>query len=318
MKIINNQNISKKRKFIPSRKLFAFTTVFLLLTLTIICEKISAQAGASAGVRPSDSFSFVYFTDAHLDYKGNTIQYFNKAVKTINKLNPDFVITGGDNIKDATLTTEAVADSLFDLYISGIKKFKMDVHTGIGNHESFGTGKTVTDSMSPFYGKKMYESKIGLRYYVFSHRGWKFFMLDGIINTDSGHHYTGGIDDAQMNWIKSELAATDTLTPVVICSHIPIISSLKKFEFGSLSGTPENDGISNSIELFDLFSHHNLKLVLQGHFHFLEVLYTNDIYYITGPSLTARWGNIFTRKSGFLLFITNGDNLSWKFIDNYL
>jgi 3',5'-cyclic-AMP phosphodiesterase len=318
MRIINNKYISRNRNCSLSWSLSDFITIFLILALSFISDTTSAQVRKSSGIRPPDSFSFAFFTDAHLDYKGNTVQYFDKAVNTINELNPDFIITGGDNIKDATKSSESAADSLFNLYISCIKKFNMAVYTGIGNHESFGTGNTLTNPENPMYGEKMYESKIGKRYYTFSHKGWKFFMLDGIINTNSGYRYIGCIDEAQMNWIKNELAATDTLTPVVICSHIPIISSLKKFELGSLSGTPVNDGISNSIELFDLFSHYNLKLVLQGHFHFLEVLYTNDTYYITGPSLTARWGNLFTRKSGFLLFTTTGDSLSWKFVENIL
>ena len=143
-------------------------------------------------------------------------------------------------------------------------------------------------------------------------------MLDGIKNTTSGNRYIGCIDDEQMKWIEQELTATDSLTPVVILSHIPFISSYKKFELGSLSGNPVNDGISNSIEFFKLFDHHNLKLVLGGHFHFLEVLYANDAYYVTGPSLTARWGNKFTRKSGFFIFKAERNDLKWEFVENNL
>lgn len=268
--------------------------------------------------KSEDSFSFAFFTDTHLEYKGSTLQYFDKAISTINNLKPDFIITGGDNIRDATQSNESLADSLYNLYLSQIKRFKMPVYTGIGNHESFGINNPKISAGNPVYGKKMFESKIGNRYYTFSHKGWKFFMIDGIKNTDSGQRYIGYMDNEQIEWLKNELAVTDSITPIVICCHIPFISSLKKFEFGSLSGTPENDGISHSIELFNLFRHHNLKLVLQGHFHFLEVLYANDIYYITGPSLTARWGNVYTRKSGLLLFKTEGDSLSWKFVENIL
>lgn len=254
----------------------------------------------------------------HLDFNDSTLQYFDNAIKTINKLNPDFIVTGGDNIKDATQPRESYADSLYSLYLSQIKRFNMPVYTGIGNHEVFGVNNLNIETENPLYGKKMYESKIGRRYYTFSHKGWKFFMVDDIINTDSGHRYIGCIDDKQMEWLRNELVATDSITPIVICSHIPFISSLKKFEFGSLSGTPVNDGISNSVEFFKLFTHHNLKLILQGHFHFMEVLYANDIYYITGPSLTAKWGNIFTRKSGLFLFTTKRTSLTWKFVENNL
>lgn len=305
----------KGRYFKKNKELF---TGIKVISLLLVCFVIFAplQAQKRHNEKKPESFSFVFLTDMHLEYTGNSLQYLDKAVKTINKLKPDFIMTGGDNIRDATKSTQSHADSLYNLYMSQAKRFSMPVYTGIGNHESFGINNKDINSENPLYGKKMYESKIGEHYYTFSRKGWKFFMIDGIKNTDSGNKYIGFIDDAQMEWLKNELAATDSVTPIVICSHIPIISTMKKFESGSLSGTPENDGISNSIELFNLFKHHNLKLVLQGHFHFFEVLYANNIYYITAPSPTADFGG--TRKLGFFLFKTKGDNLKWEFVENRL
>jgi len=298
------------------KKLRTGTSFLFLSLLCVTCFITSGNAQSQRST--SESFSFAFITDIHLEYKGSTLKYFDEAVETIKKLSPDFIITGGDNIIDATRSDESRADSLYNLYLSQIKRFNLPVHTGIGNHESFGVNNPKISPDNPLYGKKMFESKIGNRYYSFIHKGWKFFMIDGIIATSSGYKYIGCIDDEQMNWIMQELTATDSLTPLVIFSHIPFISSYKKFELGSLSGNPENDGISNSIDFFKLFDHHNLKLVLGGHFHFLEVLYANDIYYVTGPSLTARWGNKFTRKSGLFIFKTEGNDLKWEFVENNL
>jgi DNA repair exonuclease SbcCD nuclease subunit len=264
----------------------------------------------------SDSFSFAFITDIHLDYNDAYLRDFDSAVKKINSLNPDFVITGGDNIKDAARPSESRADSLFNLYLSRIKAFKMPVHTGIGNHEVFGINNPTLLPGNPLFGKKMYESRIGKTYYSFIHKGWKFFMIDDIKITDSGHKYIGYVDEEQMKWLKSELESTDNSTPIVICAHIPFVSSMKKFEMGSLAGNPVNDGVANSIDFFKLFEKHNLKLMLQGHFHFMEVLYTNEIYYITGPSVNGSYGSALTKKSGFFLFKTLGDSLTWNFIGN--
>ena len=288
-----------------------------LLVLSIVllaCSSPSAQK--QTDTKPSDSFSFAFITDIHIDNSASTLQDFDNAVKKINKLNPDFIITGGDNIKDATQADESTADTLYKIYLSQIKRFNMQVHTGIGNHEVFGVNNPAVNPVNPLYGKKMYESKIGKRYYTFSHKGWKFFMIDDIKTTDTGHKYIGYIDDEQMEWLKKELAVTDSVTPIVICSHIPFISSMKKFELGSLSGTPDNDGVANSIEFFSLFAHHSLRLLLQGHFHFFEVLYANNMYYITAPSINGRYGSSLTRKSGLFLFNTKGDSLTWIFIGN--
>lgn len=318
MRPFNNQQIKSNMIYIKTRKFLTYANSLVLSLVFFICIFTSTQAQINVKEKPSQPFSFAFITDMHLDYKGNTLKYFDKAVDKINILKPDFIITGGDNIIDATHPSESHADSLYNLYLSQIKRFNMPVHTGIGNHESFGVNNPNISPDNPFYGKKMYETKIGKRYYTFNHNGWKFFMVDDVLNTDTGSKYVGCVDKEQMEWLKRELAATDSTTPIVICSHIPFISSLKKFELGSLSGNSENDGVSNSIEFFNLFTHYNLKLVLQGHFHFLEVLYVNGIHYVTGPSLTARWGIAITRKSGLMLFTTKGDELTWKFIENIL
>lgn len=301
-----------------TKKLTNRTRILFISYFLIAFFFCSLGAQSNEGYNQPGSFSFVYVTDIHLDYTNPTMQYFDKAVNTINELNPDFIVTGGDNIRDVTRPERSYADSLYSLYVSQIKRFKMPVYTGIGNHECFGINNPGISREDPFFGKKMYESRIGKRYYSFNHKGWKFFMIDDIKITDTGHKYIGNVDDEQMEWLKNELATTDSITPIAICSHIPFISSMKKFEFGSLSGNPDNDGVSNSIEFFRLFAKHNLKLLLQGHFHFFEVLYTNNMYYITGPSPNGRYGSMLTKTTGFILFTLDGNNLTWRLIENKL
>jgi len=292
--------------------LLAKFRIWLIILLTFSCFSVQAQQLP----KPSDTFTFAFITDIHLDFNTAYLQDFDNAVKKINNLNPDFVITGGDNIRDAARPSESRADSLFNLYLSRIKAFNMPVYTGIGNHEVFGINNPAVLPGNPRYGKKMYESKIGKTYYSFSHKGWKFIMIDDIKISESDHKYIGYVDEAEMNWLKHELESTALSTPIVVCSHIPFVSSMKKFELGSLSGNPDNDGVANSIDFFRLFEKHNLKLLLQGHFHFMEVLYTNDIYYITGPSINGSYGSAMTKKSGFFMFKTLGDSLIWNFIGN--
>jgi 3',5'-cyclic AMP phosphodiesterase CpdA len=283
-----------KKKSIPA--LFLLLIVFILYCNPAFSWKASDP----------ENFKFAFLTDIHIEFSQKTLTNFNKTIDKINSIHPDFIITGGDNVKDARQPRESYADSLFNLYTSLVKKFRMPVHTGIGNHEFFGMDNPAIQPSNASYGPKMYQSKIGKTYYSFEHKGWKFFMINDVKNNETGKKYIGFIDEEQMQWIKKELAATDPSTPIVVCAHIPFISSMKKFEFGSLSGTPDNDGVANSKEFFKLFEKHNLKLVLQGHFHFFEVLYANNIYYITSPAPT----------SGFFMFETDRDSLKWEFVKN--
>jgi phosphodiesterase/alkaline phosphatase D-like protein len=42
-------------------------------------------------------------TDMHLQPERNAVEGYRRAIKTVNNLNPAFVITGGDLIYDALL-----------------------------------------------------------------------------------------------------------------------------------------------------------------------------------------------------------------------
>lgn len=250
------------------------------------------------------SFSFAFITDIHMEYSQGTMKSFDNTVKQMNSLKPDFIITGGDNVKDARQQRETYADSLYTLYLKQVKRFNSKVYTGIGNHESFGVSNPSVNMAGEMYGKKMYESKIGKTYYSFTWKGWKFFMLDDI--KDTGSKYIGFIPEDEMEWLRKEIAGTDSSVPIVVIGHIPFISSMKQFEMGSLAPTPDNDGVSNSVEFFKLFADHNLKLVLQGHFHFFEDLYANNCHYIVSPD----------PRTGFFVFKVKGNELKYEFIRN--
>ena len=239
-----------------------------------------------------------------MEYGNVTMNSFDKTVEQMNSMKPDFIITGGDNVKDARQQRESYADSLYTLYLRQINRFNAMVYSGIGNHEVFGVANPGVSPDNPLFGKKMYLSRIGPRYSSFFWKGWKFFMLDNI--KDVGRRYVGYIDEDQMEWLRGELASTDPSTPLVVVGHIPFISSMKQFEMGSLAPTPDNDGVANSVEFFKLFDKHNLKLVLQGHFHFFEVLYAKNCHYVVSPD----------PRTGFFMFKVKGNNLKWDFIKN--
>ena len=68
-----------------------------------------------------EDFRFIYFTDVHLEEGKNAVQGFESAIKKINELNPDFIISGGDNIADALAVPFETADLLYTMYKNIIK-----------------------------------------------------------------------------------------------------------------------------------------------------------------------------------------------------
>ena len=293
-------------------KRFVFLCNILFL-LSITPDK--AQVPKYDDKNASD-FSFVFLTDIHLQPESHAVEGFKQAIDTINKIKPDFAITGGDNIMDANAQTLGRADSLYNLFTSTSKLLKMPVYVTVGNHELYGTFVPGLSSNAPMYGRKIFETKIGKRYQSFIYKGWKFFILDDI-DEKVKQKYKGIVDSAEIQWIKGELAKSDPKMPMVIVLHIPLITTITLFEQGALMSNPEGLVVNNSKEVLDLFNGYNLKLVLQGHLHIYEDLFVHNIRFITGGAISGwKWhGPNKGTKEGFVLVHVKGNAFTYNYID---
>ena len=290
--------------------------------LLIICIGIFVLSGCEkdrtkeAGT--THQFTFAFMTDIHVQPELKATEGFQKAIGRVNELDPDFVITGGDLVMDALGVSYERADSLYDLYNKVTEAFNMPVHNTFGNHETFGV--YVESGVEPSheeYNKKMFEHRIGKRYYSFDHKGWHFIVLDAI-GIKPERQYYGHIDDEQIEWLKSDIKDLPKETPIVMTVHIPFITSMTQLTQGSLA--PNNEGmvITNAREVLLLLYDYNLKLVLQGHLHFLEDLYVGGkTHFLTGGAVCASWwkGPRGTMEEGFVLVKVNGEDLDWEYID---
>jgi len=263
-------------------------------------------------------FSFAFLTDIHLQPERDAINGFNKAIERVNKLNPDFVVTGGDLIMDALGVSFERADSLYTIYDSMLQLFHMPVYNTLGNHEVFGLyEKSGISPDHPAYGKKMYEKYLGQRYYSFDYSNWHFMVLDNIGYTPQ-REYIGEVDSVQMEWIKLDLATLDSATNIVIVAHIPFVTTFLQYYIDPLEPNGPGLVVTNGKEVLELFEGKNLKLVLQGHTHILEDVYIDGIHFLTGGAVSARWwtgpnyGNL---EEGFLILKMFEDRFHWRYID---
>lgn len=285
---------------------------FVLLAMTLLLF-FSTSCGSSS--RPD--FTFVFMTDIHLQPETMAVEGFSKAIETANSLKPDFVITGGDLIMDALEANYDRADKLYNLYLKTCKKFKIPVYNTPGNHEIFGLyEESGVNPAHPEYGKKMFEKRIGKTYYSFDYGEWHFMILDSAAEMDR-ERYLGKIPEEQVEWIKGDLEKTGENTPIVLVAHIPFITSMTQVYSGSLVANNDYIVIVNSKEVLELFNDHNLKLVLQGHLHFLEAIYVRGIHFITAGAVSGKWweGPNKETEEGFLLIKIKGENFEWDYID---
>ena len=293
------------------------TAIVIAILLVNACNRpgVTREEGSEEG------FTFVFMTDIHLKPELQATKGFQMAIDSVNALEPDFVITGGDLIDDALSASFERADSLYDLYTEMAERFNMPVYNTMGNHDIFGySSQPEVSPDHPEFGERMFEEKIGKRYYSFDHKGWHFMIIDGIEKGDgTWGDYVGMVDREQLEWIKKDLAGIDPGTPVVVSTHIPLVSIRPQINNGPLYAENRSALVINSTEVLAPFREKNLKLVLQGHFHFLEELnLMNRVRFITGGAVCGSWWKTpddAMLQEGFVLVKVKEKDFTWEYID---
>jgi 3',5'-cyclic AMP phosphodiesterase CpdA len=194
-----------------------------------------AAAAAAAFDQPAlaaergKSFSFIFLTDTHIQPELDATHGVDLAMKQARGLKADFVIQGGDHVFDALGVPKERANSLFDLYAKTEQDLGMKVHHTIGNHDCFGVyPASGTGPSDPEYGKKMYVDRFGPAYYSFDHKGVHFIVLDSIGIT-ADRHYEARMSDEQLAWLGKDLSAPATGTPIIVTTHIPLVTAVASY-----------------------------------------------------------------------------------------
>ncbi|MDP4210211.1 MAG: metallophosphoesterase [Bacteroidota bacterium] len=296
------------------RRIYA-SALSLFIVCFIFAQPVNHKSGGQN--QTSNGFTFAFYTDVHLQPEHNAVAGFKQAIDSINSYNPDFVVSGGDQVMDANNQSEKRADSLYSLYLNTAKLIKAPVYNTVGNHELFGTFlKQDNATQLPLYGKKMFEARMGKRFQTFIHKGWKFFILDSN-DANQRFKYKGWVDNEQIAWLKSELAATKRSEPIVIVLHIPLVIAANQFDKTFKDSIPEGLSVSNAREVLNLFKGYNLKLVLQGHLHIFNDIKISKTHFITGGAISGwKWtGANRGTEEGFVVIRVKGNSFTTKYID---
>jgi 3',5'-cyclic-AMP phosphodiesterase len=286
----------------------------ILLVPIVVLFSVTVVAAQENSAPQSNSFEFAFLTDIHIRPDMNAPKGYKMAIDAVNRLNPDFVLTGGDLIFDALRGNKSRSDSLYNLFLELSEEFNMPFYPCIGNHDLFAVYKeSPEDENHPDYKYGMFERYFGNTYYTFHHKGWHFVVLNSLDVTED-KRYKGFVHHEQLEWLKEDLKKVDKSTPIVVVTHIPLITTWQFVNGGSGTRTVEN-----APEVFKLFENYNLKLVLQGHIHWKEYGFINDrFHYITGGSIAGNgWkGRRHNTKEGFVYIKVNGDDIFWEYVDH--
>jgi 3',5'-cyclic AMP phosphodiesterase CpdA len=202
------------------------------------------------------------------------------------------------------------------MYDKTQQDLSVKVYHAIGNHDVFGvypaSGMPPSD---PLYGKKFYSDHIGKTYYSFDHKGVHFVVLDSIFIT-ADRAYEGRIDAAQVAWLKADLAAQGTGTPIVVVTHVPLVTAYENYA-DKLPVPPRayQLSVANTREIYPLFEGRNVLGVLQGHTHVNERVEWQGVPYITGGAVSGNWwrGTHLGAAEGYTVVSVRGGKLTTRY-----
>ncbi|GBR12494.1 metallophosphoesterase family protein [Gluconobacter frateurii] len=257
-----------------------------LLSSTLI-KGVSAQTLSATTQEP---FSFLFITDTHLQPELDAMKGCKMAFRAASREKADFVLQGGDHIYDAMEVSLPRAHKLLDLYDMTEQELGKKVYHTVGNHDCFGVyTKSGASTQNAEFGKNFFRKAFGETYYAFEHKGVHFIVLDSVTITPD-RDYEGRFDARQVNWLKSYLQTVPAGAPIIISTHIPMVTAFYTYADESPS-LFKHQALStvNTREILALLAGHNVLAVFQGHTHVLEQVEHNGIQFITGGAVSGNW-----------------------------
>jgi 3',5'-cyclic AMP phosphodiesterase CpdA len=240
------------------------------------------------------------------------------AAEAINACKPDLVIAGGDLITDGFQSSADTVAPRWDAYMKMHSSIHSPIYPVLGNHDL--VAAIPEDGTPPSADPRaIYRAKMGLEktWYAFDAGGYRFFILDSVHVTGDELKFEGRIPQEQLDWLRSELDALPDQRPLVVVTHMPLLTGFYQATEGATSPAPRNRVVVNSREVLDLFEGRNLLLVLQGHLHVNERIWWRGTTFIMGGAVCGKWwrGPWHGTEEGFGVLTLEGNQVGWEYVD---
>ncbi len=245
------------------------------------------------------SLRVAHLTDVHVQPERRASDGMIACLHHVQSLKdkPDLILTGGDSVFDSFEADDARAKLQWNLWTAALRNENaIPVRSVIGNHDIWGgnKAKSGTTGNETNYGKMRAVDMLNLseRYYAFDQGGWRFVMLDSV-QPDGKDGYLAFLDEAQFDWLTATLRDTPVSMPVLVVSHVPIISltpmlwaKQEQNQYRINMSLLHND----CVRIKDLFAGHpNVKLCLSGHVHLVDRCDYNGVTYLCNGAVCGNW-----------------------------
>jgi len=211
--------------------------------------RISSTAEASSFLRRANGeattpFTIVQLSDTHVGFQGPPdplgTKAFERAVEMVNALDPqpDLILFTGDLTHDSDDPAEHAKRMKSFRTISNGLRAKKRFHVP-GEHDA------------ALDGGVLFRENLGETHYSFDHRGVHFVALD---NVSAGKPIVG---NAQIEWLKTDLARYAKTTPIIVFTHRPLFDLKPSWEWFTADGA----------NVMNVLAPYENVTVLYGHIH---------------------------------------------------
>ena len=220
---------------------------------------------AAAATTKAAPFSFVQVSDSHIGFSKpfapDVRATFREALGKIAAMprKPDFIIHTGD-------ISQLSKDEEFDDADQILKSAGVQVFHVPGEHDVLdeGQGKAFLDR----YGK----GTKGTGWFSFNHAGVHFVALINVVNLKAGG--LGSLGQEQLAWLKDDLAAHGSSTPIVVFAHMPLWALYPDWGWGT----------DESAQALALLKRFGSVTVLNGHIHQVQQKMEGHVAFYTARS----------------------------------
>ncbi len=209
---------------------------------------------------------------------------------------PELIINSGDAVMAVDgKVSGAKAETYINLWKAAVKNVSVPIRSCLGNHDVW-DGHEPTDAIpAKLKGFDLMTGVLGMPapYYSFDQGGWHFIALNSVCNWPN----YGQLSDEHIKWLVEDLAKTPASTPVLVYSHLPIVSvtsSLYGDSYKKADGVlvPKVWQHVDCWIISEIFRKHpNVKLCLSGHMHTCDRCEYRGVWYICGGAASGAWWN---------------------------
>jgi len=264
---------------------------------------------ASEKVTPPRALRIAHITDTHVTTTANCAAGLDRLIAALAALDPapDFILHTGDVIMDSWgLRDGARVDQLWNVWRGAAARLRAPLRACLGNHDLW-LGETRERGGRRYQLRAMEEMQLERPWYAFEQGGWHFIVLDSarpVVEGDKSY-YRAHLDPEQLEWFRGEVARTPAAQPLVVCSHIPILSAAvhdwaqtreQVADFPSPGRASGAWVVSSALMHTDshelqavLRARGGVTLCVSGHLHLQDHVVYDGVDYLGNGAVSADW-----------------------------